>query len=822
MSAIAPTPLCALTPTVATVLVVDRSPESDAYVQALAIDWHVVHAGLGADALRLGRESCPQLIVVDVTTPEDKGFDTARALHGDAQLAHVPIVFLADAENREAHIFGLGLGAADIITKPIDVHVLRLRIFNILEREHLRTTALVCKQELQTALAEKASALNLLESLFNASSNALIVTDSHFTVVKTNPLAAAYFDGSEQPAVGGSMSRLAFTDANGHCIPLEVLAESTEVVECVVRLPPGNTLSLELRARPVSGNNGEPLHLFILHDISTRIALEKERQSAIQDMLQKAAELGVQKHAIDSHALVSITDANHVITYVNSKFCAVSGYSTDELIGRPHNMLKSSVHSPSFYKDLVETIRNGQSWQGEIANRAKDGRIFWLEMTIVPWVVDHGVPQQYVAISTDITDRRSAEEQLQLARTRELEIGAEIQGRLLFGAPPQKFAGLSIASFSEPSQGIDGDFYTFTKLNNSTIEVLTGDVMGKGIKAALIAAGVKSAYRRAFVEMVCGGGLRKTPTPSEIVNALNEATYSELCELGAFVTLTLARFDRRAGTVTWVNAGHTPMLVGRSASYTVEELPEGNLPIGVIPNERYEEHVTQIGVGDIVMLYSDGISDSTNSDGEAYGDWPVKEILRLALINEASPSITLNSLRSDLHNFTRATTGGDDRTALVIQSRHQRTERRGHVSDRRRPVYLDLPRRLDRLESLRHHIDGLCADQPEDFRQSLALAAFEAATNIVRHTPRNLKETPFTAVLRRTAEAASVELVSEGEPFVPDGTPTPDFTGNTFGGFGLYIIENCVDKVEYKAPMPGMASIVLTKQFPTPGYHSRN
>ncbi len=164
----------------------------------------------------------------------------------------------------------------------------------------------------------------------------------------------------------------------------------------------------------------------------------------VQNLEDATRELSSVRHALDKSAIVAITDRAGKIIHVNDKFCQISKYSPEELLGQNHRIINSRYHTPEFFVDLWKRISSGEIWEGEVRNRAKDGTYYWVNTTIVPSLNKKGEPYEYVSIRYEITQRKEAEVQLKLYADR-----LEASNREL-----QDFASVAAHDLQEPLRKI--------------------------------------------------------------------------------------------------------------------------------------------------------------------------------------------------------------------------------------------------------------------------------------------------------------------------------------------------------------------------------
>ena len=156
--------------------------------------------------------------------------------------------------------------------------------------------------------------------------------------------------------------------------------------------------------------------------------LVRQQEESQNDLHAALTDLAHQKFALDQHAIVSTTDVAGNIIYANDKFCQISGYSQRELLGKNHNIMHSGVQPKAMFTEMWQTIASGKVWRGEICNRSKDGQLYWVDATIVPLRDEQGRPTMYIAIRTDITERKRMEITISAAEARLRRITETVPG----------------------------------------------------------------------------------------------------------------------------------------------------------------------------------------------------------------------------------------------------------------------------------------------------------------------------------------------------------------------------------------------------------
>ena len=259
----------------------------------------------------------------------------------------------------------------------------------------------------------ESEALN--SSILKSALDCIITIDEEGRILEFNPAAERVFGYARSDVLGVELSetiippgyREAHKRGMQHYLRTGVGPVLGKRIEITALRSDGSEFPVEL-ALTATAIGGKQIFTAHLRDITERRKTEK----MLADVLDELKDVKV---AMDEHSIVAIADAAGKITYMNDKFCAISKYSREELIGQDHRIINSGFHPKEFIRDLWKTIASGKVWKGAIKNRAKDGSFYWVDTTIAPFLTPDGKPYQYVAIRTDITANKLAEERLDLA-----------------------------------------------------------------------------------------------------------------------------------------------------------------------------------------------------------------------------------------------------------------------------------------------------------------------------------------------------------------------------------------------------------------------
>lgn len=238
--------------------------------------------------------------------------------------------------------------------------------------------------------------------------------------------------------------------------------------------------------------------------LSTLFAQRDESQRDLQAAL---SDLAHQKFAMDQHAIVSIADLDGNITYANDKLCQISGYSRRELLGKNHRLLNSKVHPPEFFVGMWQTILAGTVWNGDVCNRAKNGQHFWVNATIVPLRDDTGKPAMFIAIRSDITERKRMESKLQGAESRLRRIANAVPGVVFQWQVSDAYYKFNFVS--ERLQEVLGiEPQALLADSSLTTRQIIAEDRGRVVQGVLQAARERSLWRGDYRVLLPNGSLR--------------------------------------------------------------------------------------------------------------------------------------------------------------------------------------------------------------------------------------------------------------------------------------------------------------------------
>ncbi|WP_045227154.1 SpoIIE family protein phosphatase [Methyloterricola oryzae] len=386
----------------------------------------------------------------------------------------------------------------------------------------------------------------------------------------------------------------------------------------------------------------------------TNLALQAE----IIERQHYEEELRLHDRAIEASSVgIIITDAvckDYPIIYVNPAFAEMTGYSREELIGRNPRFLQGPETDPESLQKIREALQRGESCLVTLKNYRKDGTSFWNELFISPVENNLGNIGHFIGIQTDVTQLRQAEEE-----RHELDIAKQIQLSLLPGAP-LKAEGALIAGYCQPARHVGGDYFDYF-CGRDGIDIVIADVSGHSVGAALVMAETRSSLKAEALTKGAG----KAVGTAQILRALNALLYEDLSRADLFISMFYMKFNRDTRRLSYANAGHNRPLLLRAGEAKCRELDADGLILGVKKDVAFEENSTILNKGDLLLLYTDGITEAQNTEGDFFG---VKRLNELLIAHaEDAPQEIIASIAAEVRRFNAGEFFSDDVTMVVLK-----------------------------------------------------------------------------------------------------------------------------------------------------------
>lgn len=388
------------------VLVIDSDVDQTIWMRSLLeeIGYRVeIYNQLDDCRAACGHEDRPAIVVMEMVFPEGRHAGAEFLTEMKTQsFADASVIFLSRRQDIEAKLAAYRAGAILFLTKPMEREVLLRAITSSTADAPKRPYRVLVVDDEPELLAAHTRILRQAGMTVCETTNPLEVPD----LLEDFAAEVVVLDTVMPHCSGTELAAILHGDGRHDLIPIIYLATEADL--------PTQFMALEQDGEHFLVKPVAPRHLsaaVAMH--ARRFRQTREQFNSLRTTLYEREQ---RQQALDAHAIVSITDSAGNIIYANDKFCKISGYSRQELLGENHRIIKSGMHQPEFYAGMWRTISLGVIWHGKICNQRKDGSLYWVETSIVPYMTGSGKPYQYIAIRTDISHLKETEKRLALSQ----------------------------------------------------------------------------------------------------------------------------------------------------------------------------------------------------------------------------------------------------------------------------------------------------------------------------------------------------------------------------------------------------------------------
>ncbi len=512
---------------------------------------------------------------------------------------------------------------------------------------------ITARMHFQDALIESEKRIRLI---IESSLSAIVIMDSYGIVTDWNHPAEKIFGWTKDEAIGRRLDELVIPPRlhAAHQRGLELFLRTgsgpllNRLIEQTAIRRDGTEFPVELSISPLKLGNAYIFSGFI-HDITERKRLEHRFRQAVESA---------------PNAIVMVNKSGTIVM-VNAQTEAFFGYSRAELIGQPVEILVPkrfrNTHVGVRQAYLATPVSRPMGAGQDLYGLRKDGTEFPVEIGLS--LIDSKEETLVLSTIVDITTRKATEAAIRQAQINlaiaqsEIKIAQRIQASLSPSAPI-KSNHFEVTGYCLPADQVGGDYFDYFYRNEDHLDMIIADVSGHSIGPALFMVETRSAIRT----QANGSG-----TPAETLKVLNNFLFEDLDRSDYFITLFYLQYNITNHQLSFANAGHPPPLLLSLFQSECRELDADGLILGVNKNVVFEEKTTTLSQGDLILLYTDGLTEAENADGEFFGLKRVNDILVQHALK--SPQAIIEALLEQLKQFCRSESFNDDIT-LMIFKRH--------------------------------------------------------------------------------------------------------------------------------------------------------
>ena len=485
-----------------------------------------------------------------------------------------------------------------------------------------------------------------LEALFNSVTEAIVLHDNNDIVVDINDEFTKMFGYTRKEAIGKPINDLVASEElkeHAGSISAKVLNGQKVNLEAKRVRKDGSIFDVSILGAPIL-NEGKEIGVYAIYrDISEHKKVEEEihLQKTYLEILFNSAPEAIVLHGNDD-----------LIVNVNDEFVKMFGYTREEVIGSPINKIVASEDYEEDAKKQSSMVLSGKKVNVETRRRRKDGTLFDVWVLGAP-IFNKGIQLGVYAIYRDITERKRAEEARIKARE-EARMAKNIQLNFLPKNNPD-IINYDIAGKNIPALNVGGDYYDFISLDQRRLAIGLGDVSGKGLPASLVMANLQATIR---------GQALLNATAKECLESSNKLLFHNT-DRQTFVSLFYGILNTEDNTLLYCNAGQNIPLIFSAAKKPVPIKTHG-LALGIKENVVYNMEKVNINSGDILLIYSDGISEAMNEKMEEFGE---ERLLAIVEKNRKNSAVSLIDNILDAVNLHFGTSPQNDDMTIIILKR---------------------------------------------------------------------------------------------------------------------------------------------------------